>query len=60
MCDMTTDCHYTEPQMFTASGPKDVYLYQSDLDEEFRVPGRITVGVCPECGEPDWRTLGLD
>ena len=56
MCDSNNECKY-EGRMLEASGPKDTYLYCSENDKEYRVPHRITVLVCPECGEPDWRTL---
>ena len=56
MCDSNNECKY-EGRMLEASGPKDIYLCCSENDKEYRVPHRITVLVCPECGEPDWRTL---
>lgn len=57
MCDSNNYCEY-EGVMVEADGQRDVYLYCVETDKEYRIPHRITVQVCPECGEPDWRTLG--
>lgn len=57
VCDQNNECTY-EGEMWEASGPKDLYLNCFENDEEYRVPHRISVQVCPECNEPDWRTLG--
>jgi len=57
MCDSNNNCDY-EGVMLVADGPKDVYVYCSHTDTEYKIPYRITVHVCPECEEPDWRTLG--
>jgi hypothetical protein len=57
MCDQNNNCDY-EGVMLAASGPKDVYFYCSHNDTEYRIPHRLNVQVCPECNEPDWRTLG--
>ena len=56
MCDSNNQCDY-DGEMLTACGPKDIYL-DCENDEEYRIPHRLTVYVCPECSEPDWRTLG--
>jgi NMD protein affecting ribosome stability and mRNA decay len=57
MCDQNNNCDY-QGVMLVASGPKDVYFYCSHNDTEYRIPYRLNVQVCPECNEPDWRTLG--
>lgn len=57
MCDTNNDCEY-EGDMWEATGPKDFYLTCSENDRDYRVPHRISVQVCPECGDEDWRTLG--
>jgi len=54
MCDANKNCDYSG-KMDTAYGPKDIYL--ATLDEEYRIPNRISASVCPECREVDWRTL---
>lgn len=56
MCDQNNDCEY-EGNMVQAVGPKDVYLSCVEIDKEIRIPHRLSVIVCPECGEPAWRTL---
>ena len=56
MCDQNNNCDYEGPT-YTAIGPKDVYVYCSENDKEYRIPSQVTVSVCPECGEPDWGTL---
>jgi hypothetical protein len=58
MCNSTNGCDY-KGRMWEAIGGKDVYLYCSDNDKEYRVPDRIKVSVCPECSEPDWQTLDI-
>ena len=58
MCDMNNNCDY-EGVMNIATGPKDVCLYHETTDREIRIPSRLSVDICPECGEADWRTLGL-
>lgn len=49
-------CEYVG-KMETANGPKDFYLIDDD-GNEYRVPHRISVSICPKCKKPDWRTLG--
>lgn len=56
MCDQNSECD--GDIVFEATGAKDVYLYCSENDTEYRIPVRQTVNVCGECGEPDWMTLG--
>lgn len=58
MCDANNECTY-EGEMWQARGPKDVYLslIEDGQEHEYRIPHRLSVSVCPECKEPDWRTL---
>jgi len=56
MCYVNNDCEY-EGIMLEAIGDKDVYLYCNETNMEYRIPHRLKVLVCPECGEVDWMTL---
>lgn len=56
MCGGNNDCEY-EGAMLVAYGPKDLYVCCIETDTEIRVPNRIQVDVCPDCGEPNWRTV---
>ncbi len=57
MCDANNECEVIG-KYIEATGPKDVYVYCSELDKEYRIPHKLTVEVCGECGEADWLTLG--
>ena len=56
MCEQNNECDFVG-EWVEATGPKDLYVYCSKLDKEYRVPNKITVEVCGECGEPNWITL---
>ena len=58
MCDMNNNCDY-EGAMNIAVSAKDIYFYHEVTDQEIKIPSRLGVDICPECGEADWRTLGL-
>lgn len=56
MCDQNDKCDLIGPYV-EATGPKDVTLYCSKTDKEYRIPHKLTVEICSECGEPNWSTL---
>jgi len=56
MCSANNNCDY-EGEMWVAYGQKDAYFYCPENDQEYFNPDRLTLKVCPHCGEPDFATL---
>jgi hypothetical protein len=56
MCDGNNECEY-EGAMLEATGGSEILLYCSANDRDYHIPSQVSVEVCPECGEPNWRTF---